>query len=288
MTSFNFNNKILDLSFPAVMGIVNLTPDSFSDGGRLFSNSQVDLDAVLRCVERMIADGATILDLGGESTRPGAQPVSEQQEMDRVLPAVSAIRARFDAVISVDTSSTQLIREAAANGADLINDVRALQRDGALQAAAEAGLPVCLMHMQKRPDNMQEDPVYANVFEEVKQFLMDRVATCLAAGIAAENIILDPGFGFGKTLQHNLQLFRQLPELFALGFPVLVGVSRKTMIGQIANCAVEARLSGSVTMAVLAAQRGASILRVHDVRETVQALQVWRAVNEGTEGIEAL
>lgn len=259
------------------MGIVNLTPDSFSDGGQFYSGGKVDLDRAMRRVEKMVREQADIVDLGGESTRPGASPVSEQEELDRVLPVLNAIRERFDIPVSVDTSNASLIRESARAGASLINDVRALVRDGALRAAAEAGLPVCLMHMQNQPQNMQDEPYYEDVVAEVEDYLRQRVANCITAGIASEKIIIDPGFGFGKTLQHNLRLFYALQRFAAMGYPVLVGVSRKSMIGQIVDSPVDQRLIGSVTMAVLAVQRGAAIVRVHDVAETVQALKVWRA-----------
>jgi dihydropteroate synthase len=229
----------------------------------------------------MLADGADIIDIGGESTRPGAKPVSVDQELQRVIPIVEAVTSRFDTIVSVDTSTAQVIKEAAAAGASLINDVRALRREGALQAAADCGLPVCLMHMQNQPDSMQQNPHYLDVVAEVIEFLQQRKQTCLAAGISAEQILLDPGFGFGKTLEHNLALFNGLGQLAGEGHPVLVGVSRKSMIGQILNSQVDNRIIGSVTMALLAAQqvtaaRGSLILRVHDVKETVQALSVWQ------------
>jgi len=279
--------KTLDLSRPAVMGIVNITPDSFSDGGQLYAGEKVDLDKTLRTVESMLADGADIIDIGGESTRPGASPVTTQQELDRVLPVVQAVSSRFDALISVDTSTAQVITQASEAGAHLINDVRALQREGALHAAAATGLPVCLMHMQNQPDNMQSDPVYTDVVTEVLDFLQQRKQACLNAGIASEQILLDPGFGFGKTLEHNLALSSSLDRFVDTGQSLLLGVSRKSMIGQLINSAIDSRLVGSVTMALLMvqwvaqrrAQTGASngiILRVHDVRETVQALTVWQ------------
>ena len=273
-------NKSLDLSRPAVMGILNVTPDSFSDGGRLFAGASLSLDKTLGAAERMLAEGADILDIGGESTRPGAEPVSEQQEMDRVLPVLEALVQQFDALISVDTSNAGLMTEAARRGAHLINDVRALQRPGALAAARQSGLPVCLMHMQNQPKTMQRAPCYTDVVAEVALFLRQRAEACMAAGIEQSQILIDPGFGFGKTLAHNLALFRALSELGELGFPVLVGVSRKTMIGQILGREVNDRLIGSVILAQLAAQKGAAILRVHDVAETVQALRIAQAVAE--------
>ena len=272
--------KTLDLTSPAVMAVLNLTPDSFSDGGQLFINQTVDKDKVLNRVEAMINEGADIIDLGGESTRPGAEPVSVQQELERVIPVLEWLSKRFDAVFSVDTSSPQVMLEAKRAGAHLINDVRALGRDGALDAALETGLPVCLMHMQNEPKSMQKNPEYQDVVSAVINFLNRRKQQCIVAGIAQDQILLDPGFGFGKTLEHNLSLFAALPELAEHKHPIVVGVSRKSMIGQIINTEVNDRLIGSVTMAVLAAQKiyragGSMILRVHDVKETKQAIQIW-------------
>jgi dihydropteroate synthase len=285
--TLNCGNKTLDLSRPAVMGILNITPDSFSDGGQLYAGNNLDLNKTFRAVEQMLADGADIIDIGGESTRPGAEAVSQQQELERVIPVLEGITERFDALISVDTSTAQVIREAASGGAHMINDVRALQLEGALEAAAQSGLPVCLMHMQNRPDNMQANPNYSDVVGEVIDFLQQRKQACLDAGIASDQILLDPGFGFGKTLDHNLMLFAALDQFSATGHPLLVGVSRKTMIGQLLDSDVDQRLIGSVTMALLAAQISAQtvasqglILRVHDVLETVQALKVWQTVNK--------
>lgn len=283
--------KLLDLSRPAVMGILNITPDSFSDGGQLYSGEKIDLDKTLHTVESMLASGADIIDIGGESTRPGASPVSVEQELDRVIPVLQAIQARFDALISVDTSTAQVIKDAASNGANLINDVRALQREGALEAAAASGLPVCLMHMQNQPDTMQRNPVYTDVVTEVLTFLQQRKQACQAAGIASEQILLDPGFGFGKTLQHNLALFHALDRFVDTGHSLLLGVSRKSMIGQLLGSNVDERLIGSVTMALLMAQSAVQrraqmdgqsgiILRVHDVLETVQALTIWHRTME--------
>lgn len=269
------------------MGILNITPDSFSDGGQLYSESALDLDKTFRTVEKMLADGADIIDVGGESTRPSATAISQQQELDRVMPVLHGIKQRFDALISVDTSTAQVISEAASGGAHMINDVRALQREGALEAAARSGLPICLMHMQNRPDNMQADPSYNDVVTEVINFLLQRKQACLDVGIASDQILLDPGFGFGKTLDHNLALFSALERFFDSGHPVLVGVSRKTMIGQLLDSDVDQRLIGSVTMALMAAQTASQnsnsqglILRVHDVLETVQALTVWQSVSK--------
>lgn len=281
MTQLKCGNQMLDLVSPAVMGILNITPDSFSDGGQLYSDGQLDQSKTLYAVETMLADGADIIDIGGESTRPGASPVSVGQELDRVMPILTAVKQRFDCLVSVDTSTAEVIEQAAIAGANIINDVRALQREDALQAAAASGLPVCLMHMQNQPDSMQNNPEYRDVVGEVTAFLAQRKKDCIAAGIAADQIILDPGFGFGKTLTHNLTLFNTLNQFAVTGHPVLVGVSRKSMIGQMLDCDVDQRLIGSVTMAVLAAQqisaaKGSLILRVHDVKETVQALSVWQ------------
>lgn len=281
MTRLTCGNKILDLSSPAVMGILNLTPDSFSDGGQLHTQGRLDQSKTLYAAEAMLVAGADIIDIGGESTRPGASPVSVQQELDRVIPALNEIKQRFDCLVSVDSSTAEVMTQAAAAGVNILNDVRALQREGALRAAAATGLPVCLMHMQKQPDSMQDNPDYKDVVGEVLAFLAQRKKDCLAAGIEADQIILDPGFGFGKTLEHNLTLFKALDQFSASGDPVLVGVSRKSMIGQMLGSDVDQRLIGSVTMAILAAQQidaahGALILRVHDVRETVQALRVWQ------------
>lgn len=257
-----------------VMGIVNLTPDSFSDGGELFSGSSVDLDRVLNSVGDMLEAGVDMVDVGGESTRPGASPVGVAEELDRVIAAITAIKRRFDVPVSIDTSRPEVIDAAAAAGAELINDVRALQRPGALAAAVDSGLPVCLMHMQNQPSTMQSQPQYVDVVGEVKGFLMQRREQCIAAGIDARDILIDPGFGFGKTTAHNLTLFKALDQLVAIGVPLLVGVSRKRMIGELLNASTDQRLIGSVTMALLAAQKGAAIVRVHDVTETVQALKM--------------
>jgi dihydropteroate synthase len=277
--------KVLDLSKPAIMAVLNVTPDSFSDGGQLFTNDAIDKDKILRTVECMVNNGADIIDLGGESTRPGAAAVSVQQELDRVIPVLEWLSKRFDAIFSVDTSSAEVIIEADTAGAHIINDVRALRRNGALDAAVETGLPVCLMHMQNEPKSMQDSPKYKDVVNEVIQFLTQRKLKCIAAGIPEHQIILDPGFGFGKTLDHNLDLFAGLTQLAELNHPIMVGVSRKSMIGQITNTEVNDRMIGSVTMAVLAAQKvyqanGSVILRVHDVKETKQAIQIWQATRK--------
>ena len=257
-----------------VMGIVNVTPDSFSDGGELFSGPSVDIDRVLKSVGDMLEAGVDMVDVGGESTRPGASPVEVAEELDRVIAAITAIKLRFDVPVSIDTSRPEVIDAAAAAGAELINDVRALQRPGALAAAVDSGLPVCLMHMQNQPSTMQSQPQYVDVVGEVKGFLMQRREQCIAAGIDARDILIDPGFGFGKATAHNLTLFKALDQLVAIGVPLLVGMSRKRMIGELLNASTDQRLIGSVTMALLAAQKGAAIVRVHDVTETVQALKM--------------
>lgn len=278
MTLLACGARQLDLSVPQVMGILNVTPDSFSDGGRFLGR-----DAALRHAEQMLADGAKLIDIGAESTRPGAAPVSEQEELDRLLPVLEAVAANLDVIISVDTSSPVAMREAAARGAGLLNDVRALLRPGALAAAAATGLPVCLMHMQGEPSTMQQAPGYDDVTATVAGFLRERVDACVAAGIAADRIVLDPGFGFGKTLRHNLQLLRRLDALRSLDLPLLVGLSRKSMLGQVLDGApVDARLHAGVAAAVLAVERGARIVRTHDVAATRDALRLWQAQQEMT------
>lgn len=254
------------------MGVLNVTPDSFSDGGRWFGR-----DDALRHAARMVADGADIIDIGGESTRPGAEEVSEQEELDRVIPVLEALRGEIDALLSVDTSKPAVMREAAAAGAGMLNDVFALRREGALEAAGELGLPVCLMHMQGAPRTMQADPRYADVVGEVEDFLLRRAAAAEAAGVARDAIVLDPGFGFGKTLDHNLALLHAMPRLCAHGYPVLAGLSRKSMLQALTGRAVEDRLAGSLALALAAARGGAAIIRVHDVAETVDVLRVMAA-----------
>lgn len=271
-------DQTLDVSQPVVMGILNATADSFSDGGQYFRHGDLDLDLALQRAEAMIREGATIIDVGGESTRPGAEPISLEEERRRVIPLVAAIRERFDVVVSVDTSTPEIMREAAAAGAGIINDIRALQRPGALEAAADSGLAVCLMHMQGEPATMQNNPQYDDVTGEVISFLQQRIAACKKVGLSDDKIILDPGFGFGKTLEHNLTLLRDLPRFEELGFPILVGMSRKSMIGHLLGRDVGERLPGSITLAILAAQRGAQIIRVHDVAATVDALKIVTAV----------
>ncbi|KQQ67596.1 dihydropteroate synthase [Pseudomonas sp. Leaf127] len=266
-------NRVLDLARTHVMGILNATPDSFSDGGRY-----ARLDAAMQHAESMVRAGATLIDIGGESTRPGAAVVSVDQELERVAPLVERIACELDVIISVDTSTPEVIRETARLGAGLINDVRSLRRPGALQAAAQTGLPVCLMHMLGEPGDMQDNPRYENLLGEVAGFLASRMAECAAAGIGAERIILDPGFGFAKTVEHNLSLFRHMEVLHALGRPLLVGVSRKSMIGAVLERPVGERLYGGLALAALAMTKGARILRVHDVAETVDVIRMIAAV----------
>lgn len=266
-------NRVLDLAHPQVMGILNVTPDSFSDGGRFRQR-----DEALRHAAAMVAAGASLIDVGGESTRPGALQVSADEELQRVAPVVEAIAAELDVIISVDTSCPQVMRESARLGAGLINDVRSLRREGALQAAAESGLPVCLMHMQGEPETMQKNPHYDDLLAEVQAFFAERMAACAAAGIAAERIILDPGFGFAKNLQHNLSLFKHMQVLHGFARPLLVGVSRKSMIGQALGREVDQRLAGGLALAALAVTKGACILRVHDVAETVDVVRMIAAV----------
>ena len=255
------------------MGVLNVTPDSFSDGGRYTQR-----DAALRQAEAMLAEGAQIIDVGAESTRPGAKAVTVAEELDRLLPVVEAIAANVDVIISVDTSTPQAMTEAARLGAGLINDVRALRREGAMAAAASTGLPVCLMHMQGEPDAMQVSPSYQHVVAEVSAFLHERIEACLRAGIRREQLICDPGFGFGKSLAHNLHLLAQFDELQALALPLLVGVSRKSMLGQVLNGApVMARQAAGLSAMLLAVDRGARIVRTHDVAPTVEALMLWQA-----------
>ncbi len=267
--------KSLDLSRPRVMGVLNITPDSFSDGGRYFQPAAA-LDHALRMVE----EGAAILDIGGESTRPGSSAVTADEEIRRVVPLVEALAARVPVPLSVDTSKPEVMRAAAAAGAGMINDVRALREPGALEAAATTGLPLCLMHMQGEPRTMQQAPQYRDVVTEVRGFLRDRVAACLQAGIPRGRLLVDPGFGFGKTLDHNLALLRHLGLLGDLGLPILVGISRKSMIGALVGREVVDRLAGSLAAAVIAVAKGARIIRAHDVGATLDALEVAAAVLE--------
>tara|TARA_R110002094_G_scaffold23360_3_gene35734 strand:+ start:654 stop:1547 length:894 start_codon:yes stop_codon:yes gene_type:complete len=275
---FKFGSKSLPRDVAQVMGILNVTPDSFSDGGQLYQHDRLDLSALLFKAEAMVEAGASLLDVGGESTRPGAASVSEQQELDRVIPAIEALARKLDVVVSVDTSSPVVMVEAAKAGAGLINDVRALSREGALVAAVATGLPVCLMHMQGQPETMQRTPDYQDVVAEVADFLRQRIRCCVAAGLAADRLLIDPGFGFGKTLPHNLQLLDRLQQLQQLNAPMLVGVSRKSMIGAVLNRPVDERLYGSLAAAVLALTQGAWIVRVHDVAATQDVVAIYQAV----------
>ena len=273
LTRLPCGNRVLDLTHTHVMGILNVTPDSFSDGGRFAL-----VDAALRHAESMVLAGATLIDVGGESTRPGARVVTPQEEVDRVAPVVERINRELDVIISVDTSAPVVMTEVSRLGAGLINDVRSLRREGALQAAAATGLPICLMHMLGEPGDMQDNPQYVDLVGEVSTFLVDRMDQCAAAGISPERIVLDPGFGFAKTLQHNLSLFKHMGALHRLGRPLLVGVSRKTMIGQTLGRPVNERLYGSLALAALAVTKGARILRVHDVAETADVVRMIAAV----------
>ena len=279
--SRNGQAQKLDLSRCNIMGILNVTPDSFSDGGS-FNN----LDKALFHAEEMINQGADLIDVGGESTRPGAVAVSLQEELDRVVPVVAAIHKNFDVIISVDSSTPAVITQSAAVGAGLINDVRALQREGALAAAAATNLPICLMHMQGQPDSMQQTPSYDDVVRDIHAFLVERIKACAAVGIEASRLLLDPGFGFGKTLEHNYQLLNELESFHQFDLPLLVGISRKTMIGKVLqneslqDRPADQRLYGSLAAAVIAAMKGSAILRVHDVAATFDALQVVAATKE--------
>lgn len=272
-------HRFLELSRPRLMAIVNATPDSFSDGGELFDRGQLTIELVGKRIEQLVKDGAEIIDVGGESTRPGAAIVSEQQELDRVIPIIEWVAQHCDVAISVDTSSPAVMREAALKGAHLINDVRALTQGDALTVAAKTGLPVCLMHMQGMPSTMQASPEYQNVVTEVNDFLQQRIVACLEEGMLPSKIWVDPGFGFGKTLDHNIALVKQLPELVSLGFPVLVGFSRKSMIGQMLGHPVKERLVGGLALGLMALERGAKILRVHDVRATRDIIDTYVAIN---------
>jgi dihydropteroate synthase len=268
-------NKVLNLDNPVVMGIVNITPDSFSDGGKFFARDQAIAHA-----RQMIAEGAAIIDIGGESTRPGAIAATLDQELDRIMPVLE-ILVRDDVLVSVDTQKTDVMREAIRIGAAMINDVNALQATGAIAVCAAAEVAVCLMHKQGAPETMQQAPRYQNVLVEVSDFLQVRVDACEAAGIARERIAIDPGFGFGKTVEHNFTLLRRLNELNKFGYPVLAGFSRKSSLGAITGRDIDQRLAASLAAALIAAQHGAKILRVHDVKETVDVLKVWHASRGG-------
>lgn len=265
--------QLLSLRRPLVMGILNATPDSFSDGG--------EFDSVNKALEHalcMIEEGVDIIDVGGESTRPGAQPVGMDEEIARVVPVIEGIRKNSDIAISIDTSKPSVMQAAVEAGADLVNDVNALREEKAVEVCARLNVPVCLMHMQGEPRIMQKNPQYENVVEDIKNFLHQRVDACVQAGINKENILLDPGFGFGKTLDHNLSLLKHLDEFAALSFPLLVGISRKSMLGTILDVEVDQRLYASIAAAVLALTKGAKILRVHDVKPSVDAMKIYQAV----------
>ncbi len=269
----NFKDKELDFSTPQVMGILNVTPDSFFDGGK-FST----VDAALAQARCMVDEGATMLDVGGESTRPGATPVMEQEELERVIPVIEAIAKHLDVVISIDTSKAGVMREAVNAGAHFINDVYALRGEAAVDTAARLNVPVCLMHMRGEPRSMQAEPQYADVVGDVLTFLQERRDACITAGLKQDKIVFDPGFGFGKKLEHNLELFKALPEFTDLDNPILVGVSRKSMIGSILDMDVDERLHGGIALASLAVWLGAGIIRVHDVGPTIQAVKTITAV----------
>jgi len=267
--------KILHLDRPQVMGILNVTPDSFSDGGKFIKPEKAVQHAI-----KMVEEGAAIIDIGGESTRPGAPEVSINEELDRVIPIIETIHNELDIIISIDTSKAEVMLEAHKAGAGMINDVRALSEKNSLTVAHQTGLPICLMHMQGQPRSMQANPSYKDVNSEVMAFLQERVDTCVKQGIDRNKIIIDPGFGFGKTVQHNLSLLANLTLFESLGLPILIGLSRKSLLQTITDKDVELRLAGSLALAVIAAINGGTIFRVHDVEQTVDALKVVKAVLE--------
>lgn len=273
--SLHCHKNILKLAVPQVMGILNVTPDSFSDGGKF-----TRIDCALSQVEQMINDGASIIDIGGESTRPGAADVSENDELNRVVPVLQAIKQRFDVIVSIDTSKAVVMNSAIEQGAGLINDVRALQNKGCLAVLAQSDIPVCIMHMQGLPRSMQTAPKYNHLINDIKIFFQQRIDCCEQAGIVKERLILDPGFGFGKTLDQNYQLLAQLSEFQSFELPILSGTSRKSMIGNLLNCDVEQCLAGSLTTAIIAIEQGAQILRVHDVKETMDAIKILQATKQ--------
>ncbi len=281
LTPFMPNLMPFDLPQPQIMGILNVTPDSFSDGGRYTS-----VELAVQQALQMEAEGASFIDIGGESTRPGAVGISEQEELDRVLPVLEALRKESAVLVSIDTSNPKLMLEAAKLGANLLNDVRSFTRDGALAAAVATGLPICIMHMRGEPSSMQQQTDYLNVVAEVKNWLAKRMQACVAAGIAQENILLDPGFGFAKLLPHNLNLLAGLSQLLELGQPLLVGMSRKRMLGEITGKPALERDAAGIAAHLLAAQQGASILRVHSVAGLNDALQVWQAVQQAAKSIK--
>lgn len=268
-------DKVLSLETPQVMGILNVTPDSFSDGGKFKQHSDA-----LKQVEYMIDNGATIIDIGGESTRPGAKDVSLDEELNRVIPVLNAIKEHFDIIVSVDTSKSEVMFESLKAGAGIINDVRALQNPECLSILAKVDVPICLMHMQGMPRTMQENPKYDDVINDIIMFFKDRIAICELAGINRDRLLIDPGFGFGKTLEQNYQLLAHLRDFEQLNLPIFVGTSRKSMIGNLLNRPVDERLAGSLATALIAAQNGAKIIRVHDVKETVDTLKTLHAVQQ--------
>ena len=270
--------RTLDLSRPRIMGVLNVTPDSFSDGGQLYRDGHVDTDALLTRAEQMLAEGADILDVGGESTRPGAAVVGEAEELDRVVTAVEAVAQHCDTIISVDTSTPSVMRESARCGAGLLNDVRGFQRPQALETAADSGLALCVMHMQGQPDTMQTAPSYSDVVQDIAEFLSQRLADVSGVGIDLDRVIIDPGFGFGKTAEQNFELLARLSELQGIGQPVLVGLSRKSMISSVLDRLPEQRMVASVALALMAVERGARIVRVHDVAATFDALSMWQTM----------
>jgi len=275
-----FASREITFEVPRIMGVLNVTPDSFSDGGKLYANNKLNIAKALAVAEKLVSEGASFIDVGGESTRPGAAKISLAEESERVLPVVEKLVANIDAVISVDTSTPQIISEAASLGAGLINDVRALEKEGALQVAVKTGLPVCFMHMQGTPQTMQANPLYSEIVNDVKSYLDSRIQAFMQAGGKRDNIIIDPGFGFGKTDTHNLDLLKSLADFSELGVPILVGLSRKSMIGRLLDREVSDRLAGSLALALAAAKRGANIIRVHDVQATSDVLKLCKLIGE--------
>jgi len=273
------NGRALDIGRVAIMGVLNITPDSFSDGGFF-----MDVDKAVAHARRMVDEGADIIDIGGESTRPGAQPVTATEEIDRVVPVIDAIAREVRVPISIDTSKPQVMQAAVQAGAGLVNDVRALREPDALETAARLGTPVCLMHMKGEPRTMQSNPAYADVVQEVTGFLEARVSAAVQAGIPRNRILVDPGFGFGKSVDHNLELLRRLRELHRLGAPIVAGLSRKSMIGTLLGLPVGERVHASVALAVIAVQNGARLVRVHDVQATRDAVRMWEAVYQSEQG----
>ena len=270
--------RTLDLSRPRIMGVLNVTPDSFSDGGQIYRDGRVDTDVLVARAEQMLAEGADILDVGGESTRPGAAAVSEAEELDRVVTAVEALAQHCDTIISVDTSTPSVMTESARCGAGLLNDVRGFRRPQALQAAADSGLALCVMHMQGEPGTMQTAPAYSDVVQDISEFLSLRLADMDAVGIDLDRVVIDPGFGFGKTAEQNFELLARLEALCNQRQPVLVGLSRKSMISSVLDRPPEQRMVASVALALMAVERGARIVRVHDVAATFDALSMWQTI----------